>query len=124
MCLTAATISVFISFEHDFADRGIKAADDRNRTVSYFYDHGGRLVKIQGLRSTRKYVYEDTYLFSIEEDGRRIIEFDYDEKGRVKRLTLPDRRSYRFRYEYQGDEVIRSFVTKPDGTVSKYDIHS
>jgi YD repeat-containing protein len=114
-----------IMFEHDFADRIVKAVDDQNRKVTYRYDYGGRLVEVQGVQSVTRYSYGNTYLMSLEENGRGPVEFKYDEEGRIDRLSLPDRRSYRFRYELDStdkDQVKRSFVTGPDGSVTKFDI--
>jgi YD repeat-containing protein len=114
----------FIMFEYDSADRIIKAVDDEKQEVRYLYDVGGRLVQVEGPRSVTRYAYEHTYLMLIEENGRRLVDFHYDEKGRMGRISLADRQSYRFRYEYDPrdrDQVLRSFVTGPDGSVSKFD---
>ena len=59
---------------------------------------------------------------AVEENGRQIVEFDYNDRGRIGRISLPDRRSYSFRYEFDKDQVVRSFVIGPDGKVSKFDI--
>ena len=112
----------FIRFEHDFADRIVKAVDDQNQKITYLYDHGGRLVQAQGAQSAIRYSYHDIYLTAVEENGRRLVEFNYDDRGRIGRISLPDRGSYSFRYEYDNDRVVRSFVTGPDGKVSKFDI--
>ena len=69
-----------------------------------------------------RYTYGNTYLDSVEENGRGLVEFKYDKHGRIGQLSLPDRGSYSFRYEYDNDRVVRSFVTGPDGKVSKFDI--
>jgi YD repeat-containing protein len=114
----------FIMFEHDFADRIFKAIDDQDQKVSYFYDFGGRLVQVQRARSAIRYTYDGTYLTAVEENGRQIVEFNYDDRGRIGRMSLPDRRSYRFRYEFDKDQVVGSFVTEPNGTVSKFDVRS
>ncbi len=115
-----------ITFEHDTADRIITAEDHQRRKVNYLYDHGGRLLEVQGLKSTTRYVYGETDLLAVEENGRRIAEFDYD-RGRVSRVTLPGRGTYRFRYEYDPadkDRVLRSIVTTPDGSLNKLEIPS
>jgi YD repeat-containing protein len=114
-----------ITFEHDPSDRIIKAEDDQKRRVEYRYDPGGRLVEVWGLRSTIRFKYANTYLMEIEENGRRKVEFDYEEKNRLSRLTLPDGRSFRIRYDYDPvdkDRIIRAFVTSPDGSVAKLEI--
>ena len=57
----------------------------------------------------------------IEENGRRTVEFDYEDQNRVSRLTLPDGRSFRIRYYYDPvdkDRIRRAFVTSPDGSVA------
>jgi len=114
-----------ITFEHDSSDRVIKAEDDQKRRVEYRYDHGGRLVEVQGLRSTIRFRYANTYLMEIEENGKRTVEFDYEDRNRLSRVTLPDGRSFRIRYDYDPadpDRIIRAFVTSPDGSVAKFDI--
>jgi YD repeat-containing protein len=117
----------FIKFEHDAADRIIKAVDDEKREVKYLYDAGGRLAQVEGLKSVTRYHYDQTYLTLIEENGRRLVDFHYDEKGRMGHILLADGRSYRFRYEYDRlnkEQVVRSFVTEPNGSVTKVDIGS
>jgi uncharacterized protein RhaS with RHS repeats len=98
--------------------------DDQNHEVSYRYDHGGRLVEVQGARSMSRYTYGNTYLASLEENGRRLVEFKYNDRGRIGQLSLADHRSYGFHYEYDNDRVVRSFVTGPDGTIWKFDVRS
>jgi YD repeat-containing protein len=117
----------FIVFEHDPADRIIQAVDDEKRQVKYLYDAGGRLVQVEGPRFVTRYTYEHTYLMLIEENGQTLADFQYDEKARMGRISLADKRSYRFRYEYDTqnrDDVVRSFVTAPDGSVTKFDVAS
>jgi len=114
----------WITFEHDTAGRIITAEDQDNRKVIYLYDHGGRLAEVRGLKSVTRYTYGNTYLIAIEENGRRIAEFDYDDR-RVSRVTLPDRGTYRFQYEFdpaENDRVLRSIVTAPDGSLNKFEI--
>jgi len=116
----------WITFEHDTADRIITAEDHQKRKVTYLYDHGGRLAEVRGLRSVTRYTYGNTYLIAVEENGRRIAEFDYDDR-RVSRVTLPDRGTYRFRYDYDpanNNRVLRSVVTAPDGSLNKFDIQT
>jgi YD repeat-containing protein len=117
-----------ISFEHDTAGRIITAEDHQKRKVTYFYDHGGRLGEVRGMKSVTRYAYGNTYLIAVEENGRRIAEFDYHYPGgRVSRLTLPGRGTYRFEYEYDPvdrDRVLRSVVTAPDGTLNKFAIQT
>ena len=114
----------WITFEHDTADRIITAEDQDKQKVIYLYDHGGRLAEVRGLKSVTRYTYGNTYLIAIEENGRRIAEFDYDDR-RVSRVTLPDRGTYRFQYELDpadNDRVLRSVVTAPDGSSNKFEI--
>ena len=116
----------FIKFEHDVADRIIKAVDDENREVKYLYDPAARLVQVEGPSSVTRYAYDDTYLTFIEENGRRLVEFQY-KAGRIGQISLADHRSYRFRYEFDPRDkgrLVRSFVTGPDGSVTKFDIKS
>jgi YD repeat-containing protein len=115
-----------ITFEHDTAGRIIAAEDHQKRKVTYLYDHGGRLAEVRGLKSVNRYAYGNTYLVAVEENGRRIAEFGY-ENGRVSRLTLPDRGTYRFGYENDPadeDRVLRSVVTAPDGSLIKFEIQT
>jgi predicted Zn-dependent protease len=114
----------WIAFEYDMADRIITAEDYLKRKVDYLYDHGGRLAEVRGLKSTTRYFYDNRHLIAVEENGRRTAEFAYED-GRVSRLTLPDRGSYRLRYEYdpaETERVLRSVVTAPDGSLSKFDL--
>jgi hypothetical protein len=63
---------------------------------------------------------------AIEENGRPSSEFDY-ENIRLSRLTLPDGRSFRIRYDYapaDKDRITRAFVTSPDGSVAKFEFVS
>jgi YD repeat-containing protein len=116
----------FIMFEHDAADRIIKAVDDEKRAVKYLYDSGGRLAQVEGPISVTRYTYDDTYLTLIEENGRRLVEFQYT-AGRIGQISLADHRSYRFRYEFDPrdkDQLVRSFITVPDGSVTKFAIKS
>jgi predicted Zn-dependent protease len=113
-----------IAFEHDSADRIFQAEDDQHQKVSYLYDHGGRLTEVRG-KTTVRYAYQDTYLMNIEENGQRVAEFDYDRRGRTSELKLSDGRLFRFDYHYAaGDtkQVVRSIVTSPDGSISKFEI--
>jgi predicted Zn-dependent protease len=114
-----------IKFEHDSADRIYQAEDDQKRKVSYLYDHGGRLVEVRGLHAVHRYDYESTYLMKLEENGQRIVEFDYDRQGRISDLKLPDGRLYQFRYEYDRADtkrIVRSILMAPDGSSAKFDI--
>ena len=63
----------------------------------------------------------------IEENGKRTAEFDYEDKNRLSRITLPDGRSFRIRYDYDPvdkDRITRAFVTSPDSSVAKFEITS
>ena len=63
----------------------------------------------------------------IEENGRRSAEFDYEDQNRLSRITLPDGRSFRIRYDYDAvdkDRITRAFVTSPDSSVAKFEITS
>jgi predicted Zn-dependent protease len=114
----------WIAIEHDTADRIMTAEDHQGRKVIYLYDHGGRLAEVRGLKAVQRYAYDNTYLMKVEENDRLIADFDYEDR-RVSRVTLPNRGTYRFRYEYdRADEnrVMRSIVTVPDGSTSKFDI--
>jgi YD repeat-containing protein len=115
----------FISFKHDAADRIYEAEDDQKHRVSYLYDHGGRLVEVRGLQSVRRYEYGSTYLMKVEENGQKVVEFEYGRLGRIRELKLPDGRLYRFEYEYDranSKRVIRSILIAPDGTITKFDV--
>ncbi|MGZ9271738.1 MAG: hypothetical protein ACXW6T_21660, partial [Candidatus Binatia bacterium] len=70
--------------------------------------------------------YEDVYLMYIEENSRRVAEFDY-QAGRISRLTLTGRGSYQFRYEFDShdqDQMRRAVVTGPDGSTRNVDMPS
>jgi len=113
-----------ISFNHDNADRLIAAQDQNGRKVTYLYDHGGRLSEVRGLKWPTRYGYEDTYLMYIEENNRRVAEFDY-QAGRISQLMLRGRGTYRFRYYFDSqdeNQARRAIVTSPDGADSKIDL--
>jgi predicted Zn-dependent protease len=115
----------WISFEHDTADRIMTVEDHQKRKVNYLYDHGGRLAEVRGLKAVRRYTYDNTYLMKVEENSRLIADFEYDETGKIGRLTLPNQGTYRFRYEYDRadeDRAVRSVVTAPDGSTNKFEI--
>jgi YD repeat-containing protein len=108
-----------IAFKHDSADRIYEAEDDQKRKVTYLYDHGGRLVEVRGVHEERRYSYESTYLMKVEENAQSVAEFDYDRRGRISDLKLPDGRRFRLRYEYDRADtkrVVRSILTAPDGS--------
>ena len=114
-----------ITFAHDAANRIYQVEDDQKRKVSYLYDHGGRLVEVRGLHALRRYGYESTFLMKVEEDGQRVGEFEYDRDGRISELKFPDGRNFRLRYEYDRADtkrIVRSLLTAPDGSVTKFDI--
>jgi YD repeat-containing protein len=114
-----------ITFEHDSADRIFQAEDNQKRKVSYLYDHGGRLVEVRGLHAVRSFDYESTYLTKVEENGQWLLEIDYDRRGRINDLKLPDGRRYRFSYEYDradAKRIVKSILTLPDRSITKFDI--
>jgi YD repeat-containing protein len=114
-----------ITFQNDSADRIYQIEDDQKRRVNYLYDHGGRLAEVRGLRGVRRFEYESTYLMKVEEDGRPLLEFDYDRHSRIRELKLADGRSYRFEYEYDPADpkrVVRAILTGPDSAVAKFDV--
>ena len=111
----------FIAFEHDSNDRIIKAFDNHNLAVNYVYDSGERLVLVEKPGSVRRYGYEGMFLTSIEEDGLRLADFQYT-GGRIAKVSLADGRSYKFRFKYDGDRIVRSFVSGSDGDVKTFDI--
>ena len=116
-----------IKFEHDSADRIYQAEDDQKRKVSYLYDHGGRLVEVRGLGATIRYAYKGNYLINVEENDRRVLEFDYDRRGRISELRLPDGRLYRFNYQFDPantKRIVRSIITAPDGATTRFEIPS
>jgi hypothetical protein len=83
-------------------------------------------VEVRGLEWVTRYAYGNTYLIAVEENGRRIAEFDYEDR-RVSRVTLPELGTYLFRYEYDRtdeDRVLRTVVTAPDGSVTKFEIQT
>ena len=114
----------FISFEYDSGDRITKVDDDQRRTVNYEYDLAGRLVKVATQKSVSRYSYDGTYLKAVDLDGGRLLDLEYL-RGRIAQISFGDRRSYRFRYDYDPRDdytVMRAYVTDPDGLVTKFDI--
>jgi hypothetical protein len=67
-------------------------------------------------------------IFKAMDDQNHEVSYRYDHGGRlverIGQLSLADHRSYGFRYEYDNDRVVRSFVTGPDGTIGQFDVRS
>lgn len=113
-----------ITFEHDASGRVITAASQHNQKATYLYDPGGRLAEVRTSNATTRYSYENTYLRSVEVNGRSFANITY-EWGRVSGITLPTDGTHRFRYEYDSPEknrVLRTLVTSPDGTARTIEI--
>ena len=116
----------WVSFEYDSSDRVIRASDDKNREVNYRYDAGGRLFQVMNGTQSRTFEYNRTYLTSIDENDRRLVDFRYT-RGRVGEVAFGDGQTYKFRYDYDPRDdytVLRTYLTPPDGTVTKFDIKS
>jgi YD repeat-containing protein len=114
----------FVSFDYDSAERVTKAVDNRNRTVKYSYDAGGRLFKVENGKSFRSFDYNDMYLMSIEENGHKFAAFRY-KRGRLGQITFADGQIYKFDYDYDPKDnytVVRTYMQEPNGTVTKFDI--
>jgi YD repeat-containing protein len=116
----------FIAFEQNPSGKILKAFDDRERTIEYVYDDAGRLALIKGKNSLRRHRYDGTYLTAIADGERPLVDLQYFE-GRLAKLSLPDGRSYHFRFEYDPSDdrrVVRSFTTEPAGTIVTTDVKS
>ena len=114
----------FVAFDYDSAERVIKAVDHQGRTIKYSYDAGGRLFNVEDGKSSRSFDYDDIYLQSIAENGRKIADFRY-KRGRVGQIVLADGQTYKFDYDYYPKDnytVIRTYLQEPNGAVTKFDI--
>jgi YD repeat-containing protein len=114
----------WVSFAYDSSDRMIQASEEQHRAVKYSYDAGGRLTQVVNGNGSRSFDYNGTYLMSIDENDRRSMDFRYT-RGRIGEITFADCQTFKFRYEYDPRDdytVTRTHLTRPDGTVTKFDI--
>lgn len=113
-----------VSFEYDSFDRVINVSDGKGRETRYGYDAAGRLAEVKNEKFMRSFEYNGLYLASIDDNGGRLVDFAYS-VGRVGQLAFADGRVYKFHYDFDPRDnytVLRTFVTAPDGTVTKFDI--
>jgi YD repeat-containing protein len=60
----------------------------------------------------------------IEKNGQSVAEFEYDRRGRISDVKLPDGRHYQFRYDYDRADtrrIVRAILTAPDRSTAKFD---
>jgi YD repeat-containing protein len=120
------TQSEFLKFDYDSRNRMVRARDHRNRLVTYNYDLAGRLVQVNAAKSSRRYSYEGTNLLSVHENGEPLFQIRYT-RGRIAEISIYRTDTYKFRYDYEPRDnytVSRTYVTAPNGTVTKFDIVS
>jgi YD repeat-containing protein len=95
----------------------VGARCDQGKIVNYSYNQNGRLSEVREDGRTRwLYVYDLSYLTSIQSGDRRIILSNQYSRGRITRLTVEGGGTYRFDYLVSaGGKVDETVVTDPSG---------
>jgi YD repeat-containing protein len=107
-----------IRFDYDNSNRIVQASDNAGQTMDYVYDEGGRLERVmRSGRLERRYSYESTYMMKVEDGaGHKLLVNDYDETGRIAKLTLADGSAWHLRYTYDNaGRVTATELTDPSG---------
>jgi YD repeat-containing protein len=90
-----------LDFQYDAQNR-ITQARDRSGSgrFDYSYDSSGRLVRVKDANGqVTDYSYDaKNRMITVTENGKFILGNEYDAGDRVIRQTLPDRRTYTFKY--------------------------
>ena len=114
-----------ITFKYDSADRIVEAADDAGHVRKYAYDNGGHLSTVSdGSKVLNSFEYQrlmneagyDPWLLTAVLDGQwNVILRNKYLWGRVSEQRLANGEVYRYEYQLDGREVIRTTVTLPSG---------
>jgi YD repeat-containing protein len=113
-----------IQFKYGFADRIAEAWDDMGNVRRYSYDQTGHLHTVSdGTQLLYRFEYErlmsgdnDPYLLTAVLDGNwNLLVRNKFLNGRVSEQTLGDGEVFRYEYQFNGAEIIRTTVTLPSG---------
>ena len=113
-----------VDFEYDGWNRVVRAFDNQKRLIHYFYDVAGRLIEVQKASLNTRFDYDYDDITAIYENGQRLVEFKYV-WGRLDQILLFGGRKYRIRYDRDPTDkskILRTYLTEPDGRVTKFDI--
>jgi len=121
-----------IQFKYGFADRIAEAWDDMGNVRKYSYDQTGHLHTVSD-RTTLLYRFEyerlmggdnGPYLLTAVLDGNwNVLVRNKFLNGRVSEQTLGDGEVYRYEYQFNGAEVIRTTVTLASGEKKEFFFH-
>jgi YD repeat-containing protein len=111
-----------IEFSYDANDRIVGARSDQGKNVDYSYNQNGRLNEVREDGRTRwLYVYDLSYLISIQSGDRRTILSNQYSRGRITRLAVEGGGTYRFDYLVSaGGKVDETVVTDPSGKATSF----
>jgi YD repeat-containing protein len=121
-----------IQFKYGDADRIAEAWDDRGNVRKYSYDQTGHLHTVSdGTKLLYRFEYErlmggdnDPYLLTAVLDGNwNVLVRNKFLNGRVSEQTLADGEVYRYEYQFNGAEIIRTTVTLPSGEKKEFFFH-
>lgn len=109
-----------------------QAKDNLGRTVVYQYDGQNRLWKVtDAAQGVQEYTYEGTSnRMSTLKDARGIVYLTNEYNvggalaGTIKKQTQADQTTYQFAYTVQANKIVRTEVTDPRNTVSRYDFNA
>jgi YD repeat-containing protein len=121
-----------IQFKYGFADRIAEAWDDTGNVRKYSYDQTGHLHTVSdGTQLLYRFEYErlmsgdnDPYLLTAVLDGNwNVLVRNKFLNGRVSEQTLADGEVYRYEYQFNRAEIIRTTVTLPSGEKKEFFFH-
>ena len=118
-----------ITFQSDAQQRITHAVDTAGHQVSYDYDSEGCLVRVRRAEGQiTEYSYDSGHHLievavtpALGGAKRTILSFEYENSGRVSRLSLPDGTSYELSYNAIVEGVAHQLALKePSGRVVNY----
>jgi len=122
-----------ITFKYDPADRIVESSDDLGQVRKYSYDSSGHLetvsdathvryrLEYQSLMSGPRY---DPYLLTAVMDGDwKVLLRNRYQWGRVIEQRLAGGEVFRYEYQLQGTEVLRTTVTLPSNEKRDFSFH-
>jgi RHS repeat-associated protein len=109
-----------------------QAWDNLGRTVTYQYDAQGRLWKVTDPeQGVQEYTYEGTLnRMSTLKDARAIVFLTNEYNvggvldGTIKKQTQADQTTFQYTYTVQGNKIVRTEVTDPRSTITRFDFNS
>jgi YD repeat-containing protein len=89
-----------LDFKYDQQNRIIQVGERGGPHTDYSYDAGGRLVRVvDPTGQITEYSYDaKNRMITVTQAGKLVLTNEYDAADRVIRQTLPDGRSYTFKY--------------------------